>query len=167
MVQLNREFKISRRWTPRKRRLKLSKFAFFQSLSRLIQLICFVKCKRTLFEPNSKEPCSSSEREGKFSRHLFTSSIKRGIKHFRVVAVQWQQRNEQKRSAELLLWLINILLYWSSRCRRRHDIFLKVFLKSIKILLRVADKLENSEKYAPWLNPQGWVFPQTGILVVL
>ena len=27
--------------------------------------------------------------------------------------------------------------------------FLKVFLKSIKILLRVADKLENSEKYDP------------------
>ena len=27
--------------------------------------------------------------------------------------------------------------------------FLKVFLKSIKILLRVADKLENSEKYEP------------------
>ena len=25
----------------------------------------------------------------------------------------------------------------------------KVFLKSIKMLLRVADKLENSEKYAP------------------
>ena len=27
--------------------------------------------------------------------------------------------------------------------------FLKVFLKSIKILLRVAGKLENSEEYAP------------------
>ena len=125
----NREFKISRRWAPRKRRLKLIKFAFFQSLSRLIQLIYFVKCKRTLFEPNSKEPCSSSEREGKFSRHLFTSSIKRGIKHFRVVAVQWRQRNVQKRSAELLFWLFNLLLYWSSRCRRRHDIFFKSLFK--------------------------------------
>ena len=47
-----REFKIPRRRRPRKRRLK-SEFAFFQSLSRLLQLIYFVKCKRTLFEPNS------------------------------------------------------------------------------------------------------------------
>ena len=35
-----------------KRRLK-SEFAFFQSLSRLLQLIYFVKSKRTLFQPNS------------------------------------------------------------------------------------------------------------------
>ena len=92
----NREFKISRRWAPRKRRLKLIKFAFFQSLSRLLQLIHFVKYNWTLFEPNSKEPCSSSERKRKFSRRLFTSSIKRGIRHFHVVSVQWRQRNVQK-----------------------------------------------------------------------
>ena len=45
-------FKIPRRRRPRKRHLKLE-FVFFQSLSRLMQLIYFVKCKRTLFEPNS------------------------------------------------------------------------------------------------------------------
>ena len=50
----NREFKIPRRPRPppRKRRLK-SEFVFFQSLSRLFQLGYFVKCKRTLLEPNS------------------------------------------------------------------------------------------------------------------
>ena len=35
-----------------KRRLK-SEFAFFQPLSRLLQLIYIVKFKRTLFQPNS------------------------------------------------------------------------------------------------------------------
>ena len=47
-----REFFISRRRQPRKRRLK-SEFAFFQFLSQLLQIIYFVKCKRTPFEPNS------------------------------------------------------------------------------------------------------------------
>ena len=39
---------------------------------------------------------SSSERERKFSRCLFTSMIKREIRHFPVVVVQWRQRNVQK-----------------------------------------------------------------------
>ena len=88
---VSREFKIPRRRRPRKRRLK-SEFAFFQSLYRLVQLIYFVKCKRPLLEPNSYESYASSERERKFSRCLFRSSIKREI----VIVVQWRQRNEQK-----------------------------------------------------------------------
>ena len=52
VVVIIREFKISRRWRPRKRCFK-SEFAFFRSLSRSPELIYFVKCKRTLFEPNS------------------------------------------------------------------------------------------------------------------
>ena len=52
VVVIIREFKIPRRWRPRKRCFK-SEFAFFRSLSRSLQLIYFVKCKRTLFEPNS------------------------------------------------------------------------------------------------------------------
>ena len=47
-----RELKIPRRGPPRKRHLK-SEFAFFQSLSRLLHLVYFVKYKRTPFEPNS------------------------------------------------------------------------------------------------------------------
>ena len=38
----------------------------------------------------------SSERERKFHSSLFTSSIKREIRHFLVVVVQWWQRNVQK-----------------------------------------------------------------------
>ena len=69
--------------------LKLKReFAFFESLSRLLLHMYFVKCKRTLFEPNSEEPYSSSERETKFGGRLFTSFIKRDIRHFSVVAVQ-------------------------------------------------------------------------------
>ena len=85
-IKDNRELKILRERRPRKRRLE-TEFAFFQSLSRLLQLINFVKCKRTLFEPNSLEPYSNSERGRKFSRRLFTSPIKREIRHFPVVVL--------------------------------------------------------------------------------
>ena len=37
---------------------------------------------------NPDEPYPSSERERKFPRCLFTSSIKRDIRHFQVVVVQ-------------------------------------------------------------------------------
>ena len=46
---------IARRWRQRKRHLK-SEFPFLQSLSRLLQLINFVKCKRSLFEFLSRIP---------------------------------------------------------------------------------------------------------------
>ena len=71
-------------------------FAFFQSLSQLLQLRFLVKCKQTLFETNSLELYSSSEGETKFCRHLFTSSIKSEIRHFQVVVEQWLQRNGWK-----------------------------------------------------------------------
>ena len=86
LIKDNRELKILRERRPRKRRLE-SEFAFFQSLSRLLQLINFVKCGRTLFEPNSLKPYSNSERGRKFSRSLFTSPIKREIRHFPVVVL--------------------------------------------------------------------------------
>ena len=55
-----------------------------------------MKCRRTLLKLNFKGPYSSSEREIKFRRCLFTSSIKRQIRHFHVVVVQKQERNVQK-----------------------------------------------------------------------
>ena len=139
-VWYNREFKIPRRRRPRKRHLK-SEFAFFQSLSRLLQLIYFVKCKRTLFEPNSQGPHSSS-------RRLFASSIKREIRHFPVVVVQWRQRNVQKSRAaraEVLFCLFNLLLFWPSRCRHRRSILgngtnlfdTKLWLRHWQVISRV------------------------------
>ena len=47
-------------------------------------------------EPNSFKPYSGTERERKFSRRLFTSSIKREINHVPVVVVHWRRRNVQK-----------------------------------------------------------------------
>ena len=55
-----------------------------------------MKCRRTLLKLNFKGPYSSSEREIKFRRCLFTSSIKRQIRHFHVVVVQKQERNVEK-----------------------------------------------------------------------
>ena len=55
-----------------------------------------MKCRRTLLKLNFKGPYPSSEREIKFRCCLFTSSIKRQIRHFHVVVVQKQERNVQK-----------------------------------------------------------------------
>ena len=116
----NREFKIPRQRRPRKRRSK-SKFAFLQCLSQLFQLIYFVKCKRTLFEPNCKETYPASERDRLFSRRLVMSFIKREIRHFSVAVVQWRQRNVQKRrdARAVVAFAFSPLLFWRSRCRRR------------------------------------------------
>ena len=54
------------------------------------------------------------KRKKKFSYRLFTSSIKREIRNFPVVVVQWRQRNVQKKRdarAELLFCLFNLLLF--------------------------------------------------------
>ena len=71
-------------------------FAFFQSLWRLFLPTYFVNCRRTLLKLNFKGLYPSSEREIKFRRCLFTSSIKREIRHFYVVVVQKRERNVQK-----------------------------------------------------------------------
>ena len=57
----------------------------------------FVKCRRTLLKLNFKGPYPSSEREIKFRRCLFMSSIKHEIRHFHVAVVQKQERNVQKK----------------------------------------------------------------------
>ena len=58
-------------------RTSLSEFAFFQYLSQLFLTTYFVKCRRTLLELNSLGPYPSTEREIKFGRCMFTSSLKR------------------------------------------------------------------------------------------
>ena len=54
------------------------------------------------------------KRKKKFSCRLFGSSLKREIRNFPVVVVQWRQRNVQKKRdacAELLFCLFNLLLF--------------------------------------------------------
>ena len=55
----------------------------------------FVKCRHTLLKLNFKGPYSSSEREIKFRRRLFTFPIKHKIRHFHVAVVQNRKRNIQ------------------------------------------------------------------------
>ena len=61
---------------------------FFQTLSRLFQFAENFKCRQISLELISWGPHSSLERERKFRRRLFTSSIKYEIRHFHVVVVQ-------------------------------------------------------------------------------
>ena len=72
-----------------------------------------------------EKPYPSSEWERKFHSSLFTPSIKREIRHFLVVVVQWRQRNVQKSVIHVQSCCfanLNPLLFWSSRCRRRRRI---------------------------------------------
>ena len=113
------------------RRLK-SEFVFFQSLWRLFLPTYFVNCRRTVLKLNFKGPYSSSEREIKFRRCLFTSSIKREIRHFHIVVVQKRERNIQKKCdarAKLLFCFSNLLFLWRSRCRPRRWILDPVYME--------------------------------------
>ena len=68
--------------------------------------------RRTLLKLNFKGPNSSSEREIKFRRWLFTSSIKREIRHFHVVSRAKTGKKCTKKCdahAKLLFCLLNIL----------------------------------------------------------
>ena len=55
---------------------------------------------------------------------MSTSSIKRQIRRFHVVVVQWTSKKCTKKRdarAELLFWSLNLLLFWSRRCGRRRS----------------------------------------------
>ena len=69
---------------------------FFKTLSRLFQIAGNVKCRRISLKWISWGPHSSFKREKKICCCLFTSSIKREIRDFHAVVVQWRQRNVQK-----------------------------------------------------------------------
>ena len=52
--------------------------------------------------------------EGKFRRRMSTSSIKRQIRRFHVVVVQWTSKKCTKKHdarAELLFWSLNLLFF--------------------------------------------------------
>ena len=93
-----------------------SEIVIFEMNSRFFKLFCvYFKCRLISLKLISWELRSSLERERKIIRRLFTSSIKREIRHFQVLVVQVPQRNVQnlKREAraKLLFCLINLLLF--------------------------------------------------------
>ena len=67
-----------------------------QSLSGMFHLVHFVKWWQIFLELNSKRLYQSSGKENESRCLVFTSSIKREIRHFHVVVVQRRQRNVQK-----------------------------------------------------------------------
>ena len=115
-----RELQQQLRRRLRKRHLK-SEFALLQTLSRLFQLVQFVKCRLIFLELNCKRLQSSGKEEE--SRCLVsTSSSKREIRHFHVVVVQRRQRNVQKSVMHVQSCCFTnrtLSLFWRSRCRRR------------------------------------------------
>ena len=88
------ELKQQRRRRLRKRHLK-TYFALPQTLSRLFQLVQFVKCWQFFLELNSKRLYQSSGKEKESRCLVFTSFTKREIRYFHVVVVQRRQRNVQ------------------------------------------------------------------------
>ena len=58
--------------------------------------------------------------------YISTSSIKRQMRRFHVVVVQWTSKESTKKRderTELLAWSLNLLLFWSRRCGRRRSCF--------------------------------------------
>ena len=77
-------------------------------MSRLFQSAENIKCRRIYLKLISWGPDSRLDRESTIRRRLFTSSIKRKIRHFHVVVAQWWLRNAR---AKLLLCLTNPFLF--------------------------------------------------------
>ena len=115
------DLKQQRQRRLRKRHSK-SEFGLLQTLSRLFQLVQFVKCWQIFLELNSKRLYQSSGKEKESRCLVFTSSTKREIRHFHVVVVQRRQRNVQKRVMNVqrcCFGNLNLLFFCRSPCRRR------------------------------------------------
>ena len=74
-----------------------------KTLSRLFQLVQFVKCWQMFLELNSWRLYRSSEKEEESRCLVSMSSTKREIRHFHVVVVQWRQRNVQKGTCRVVV----------------------------------------------------------------
>ena len=82
---------------------KKNEFASFQTLSRLFGPTQFVKCGQFLLDLNSSGLYATSKRERKIRPRMFTSSIKRRIRRFYVVVVQWTSKKCTKKRVVLLI----------------------------------------------------------------
>ena len=109
---------LQRRRQLRKSHLK-SEFALLQTVSRLFQLVQFVKCWQIFLELNSKRLYQSSGKEKESCCLVFPSSTKREIRHFHVVVVQRRLRKVQKivMHRQSCFANLNLLLFYYSRCR--------------------------------------------------
>ena len=126
LYHVNRELEQQRQRRLRKRHLK-SEAALLQTLSRLFQLVQFVKCWKFFLELNSKRLYQSSESCGL----VFTSSTKREIMHFHVLDVRavTAKKCRKKRDARAGLLF--------SQSKPRNIAFLPFSLTSSSSLLKL------------------------------
>ena len=88
-----------------------SEFALSQTLSRLFQLVYFVKCWQIFLELNSKRLYQSSGIEKESCCLEFPSSTRREIRRFHVVVVQRRQKNVQKSVMHVQSCCFDLLLF--------------------------------------------------------
>ena len=93
-----------------------SEFALPQTLSRLFQLVYFVKCWQIFLELNSKRLYQSSGIEKESCCLEFPSSTRREIRRFHIVVVQRRQKNVRKSVMHVQSCCFDLLLFCRSRC---------------------------------------------------
>ena len=132
--------------------------ALLQILSRLFNVVQFVKCWQYFLGLSSKRlSCSGKEKE---SRCLeFTSSTKCEVRHFHVVVVHWRQRNVQKSVMHVQGCCFSSLTYFFF-CRSRWRLLPRPQLLAITFwgeylswLLRIAGTKGSSPSRASCLSP--------------
>ena len=100
-----------------------SEVALLQILSRLFNLVQFIKCWQFFVELNSKRLYWSSGKEKESCGLAFTSSTKRDYRHFHVIVLQWRKKKCTKRhdahSKLLFSQSKPLLLFCCSHWRRR------------------------------------------------
>ena len=105
----------------------------------IIPTTYFVKCtRRTLLKLNFKWPYSSSEREIKFRRCLFTSPLKREIRHFsrRSRAKTGKKCTKKRDTRAKLLFAYKTFCFFSrSRCRPRRWILKSLISFTINVII--------------------------------
>ena len=94
------------------------------------------------------------------------SSIKRQIRRFHVVVVQWTSKKCAKKRnarAELLFWSLNLLLFWSRRCGRRSCLSSLLLTRSRLVWLMHQRNTRSQESFSLILNAtfQNTVYTKT------
>ena len=143
-----------------------SDIAFLPSIFFAIISTHLLLCRRNLLELNSLETYPSSEGNRNPRRGLFTSSIKREMRHFHVIFVHWRQSNLHLKKVwctckvvvllikpidrfqsrgQQLEWMNEWMIYLMSKTSKVHS------LPSQRLMLKTLDKLQNTEQDKMWI----------------
>ena len=92
------------------------------------------------------------QKEEGIRRRMSTSSMKRPVRRFHVVVVQWTSKKCTKKRdarAELLFWSLNLLFFWSRRCGRRRSCLSSLILTHISSWAAATRVLSRSKRDNP------------------